>query len=99
MLRDTWLPQAHEAAASSTRPSPSTEVSPPVWAAISTMPAVASASATPCTGRSFSPSASIARPIVKKTWIWITSEASPGAMWPLIARYSRPNWPAPINTP
>jgi hypothetical protein len=45
------------------------------------------------------PSASMARPMVKNTWVCTTSEANPGEMRPSMAMYSRPNWPAPISTP
>jgi hypothetical protein len=41
----------------------------------------------------------MARPMVKKTWVWMTSEARPGEMSERMARKSRPNWPTPSSTP
>ena len=44
-------------------------------------------------GCSRSRPSSMARPMVKNTWVWITSEARPGVMSARIARNSSPNWP------
>ena len=37
--------------------------------------------------------------IVKTTWAWSTSAASPGGMPADMATYRKPNWPSDMNTP
>ena len=86
MPRATVLPPAQHSAAASTINRPSGVVWASVCAAITATPDVASASASHWKPRSRSPVAAMARPMVKKTWVWMTSEASPGAMWPPTAR-------------
>lgn len=78
----TMLPPAQHIAATSTSHRPRTLVSPSVWSAMTTMPLAASSSAAHWKPRTFSPVSKMASPIVKKTWHWMTSEASPGEMCP-----------------
>ncbi len=85
LWRATMLPPAQLIAASSTSSRPAGVVPAPVLSAMMAMPATASASAAHWKPRTRSRSSAIASPIVKKTWVWITSEASPGEMWPRIA--------------
>ncbi len=98
-LRETILPPAQDMAASRISPSPSTVVLPSVCMTMVAMPPVASTSASHCTGCSRSPERRMASPMVKNTCTWITSDASPGEIWPFMATNNRPNWPTPISRP
>ena len=97
--RETILPLDQQKAAVTTSINPNGVALPSEWVRITASPLVANASAAHWNVRTLSPVSRMDRAMVKKTWIWTTSEARPGVISPFIAKNSRPNCPAPINMP
>ena len=96
------LPTAHANAAPITSAKPiAVPVRPlaSLYAASTIIPAAAIAAPTMLCRWKRSPENATARPIVKNTCIWITSDDSPAGMPSLMPRNSRPNWQTPIAKP
>ena len=99
--RATRLQTAQLAAApiTSTMPNSVTPAVADTCDATIASPPTASANAGHCSTFNRSRYSTADMPIVKNTWDWITSDASPGEMSERIAQNSSPNWPTPIITP
>ena len=78
---------------------PSGVVVPSACQRITAMPLAARSRPTIWKGWTRSRVIAAASRIVKKDCACTTSEARPGAMKPLMAMNSSPNWPAPIRMP
>ena len=89
--RDTTLPMPHESAASRQSPKAAAVTWPPRPNATTSRPNVPRATPITCGRVGRSRSTPAAMTMVKMTWAWSTSAASPGGRPAAMATYRKPN--------